>query len=33
VKGKVNTTLFTKHVDSDILIVQIFCWWCHFWIY
>ena len=24
VKGKVDTTLFTKHVDSDILIVQIF---------
>jgi len=24
VKGKVNTTLFTKYVDSDILIVQIY---------
>ena len=24
VKGKVDTTLFTKHVDSDILIVQIY---------
>jgi len=23
-KGKVDTTLFTKHVDSDILIVQIY---------
>ena len=23
-KGKVNTTLFTKHIDNDILIVQIF---------
>ena len=22
--GKVDTTLFTKHVDSDILIVQIY---------
>ena len=24
VKGKVDTTLFTKHVDDDILIVQIY---------
>ena len=24
IKGKVDTTLFTKHVDSDILIVQIY---------
>ena len=24
VKGKVDTTLFTKHVDSDILIFQIY---------
>ena len=24
VKGKVDTTLFTKHVDYDILIVQIY---------
>ena len=24
VKDKVDTTLFTKHVDSDILIVQIY---------
>ena len=24
VKGKVDTTLFTKHVGSDILIVQIY---------
>ena len=24
VKGKVDTTLFTKHADSDILIVQIY---------
>jgi len=24
VKRKVDTTLFTKHVDSDILIVQIY---------
>ena len=24
VKGKIDTTLFTKHVDSDILIVQIY---------
>ena len=24
VKGKVDTTLFTKHVNSDILIVQIY---------
>ena len=24
VKGKVDTTLFTKHVDSDILIAQIY---------
>jgi len=24
VKGKVDTTLFTKHIDSDILIVQIY---------
>ena len=24
VKGKVDTTLFTKHVDNDILIVQIY---------
>ena len=24
VKGKVDTTLFIKHVDSDILIVQIY---------
>jgi len=23
IKGKINTTLFTKHVDDDILIVQI----------
>ena len=24
VKGKVDTTLFTKHVDNDILIMQIY---------
>jgi len=24
VKGKVDTTLFTNHVDNDILIVQIY---------
>ena len=24
VKGKVDTTLFTKHIDSDILFVQIY---------
>jgi len=24
IKGKVNTTLFAKHVDNDILIVQIY---------
>jgi len=24
VKRKVDTTLFTKHIDSDILIVQIY---------
>ena len=24
VKGKVDTTLFTKHVDNDFLIVQIY---------
>ena len=24
VKGKVDTTLFTKHVDSDLFIVQIY---------
>jgi len=24
IKGKVDTTLFTKHVDNDILIVQIY---------
>ena len=24
VKSKVNTTLFTKHVDDDILIIQIY---------
>ena len=24
VKGKVDTTLFTKHVDTDILIIQIY---------
>ena len=23
-KGKIDTTLFTKHVDNDILIVQIY---------
>ena len=23
-KGKINTTLFTKHVKNDILIVQIY---------
>ena len=23
-KGKIDTTLFTKHVDSDILIMQIY---------
>jgi len=24
IKGKVDTTLFTKHIDNDILIVQIY---------
>ena len=24
VKGKVDTTLFTKYIDSDILIIQIY---------
>jgi len=24
VKGKVDTTLFTKHADNDILIIQIY---------
>ena len=24
VNGKIDTTLFTKHVDNDILIVQIY---------
>jgi len=35
VKGKVDTTLFTKHVDNDILIMQIYVlyWWYYFWFY
>ena len=33
VKDKVDATLFTKHVDSDILIVQIYVDDIIFWIY
>ena len=30
-KGKIDTTLFTKHVENDILIVQIYV--DHIWFY